>query len=226
MLQIVKINFLSVCLSCLIAECLPNVLEHFENLLWLSSARRAALEDQLRLYMFDREAEELQIWLTSKKILAESKDCGQDLEDVEVRNKVMHSDFTLLLGFLFNLCYGASKRHTCLLVDHVHLSIMCRSCRRSWRLWCQRFQVWAGADLQQYNSWAENSSRMTRPGGGTTLSAGCGRSLRAPSGPENRYDAAVSGSKVAMNANDLTPYSHRVCRLLGQFTSSTTMWMS
>lgn len=36
--------------------------------------------------MFEREAKELQTWLTSKKTVAESKDCGQDLEDVEVRN--------------------------------------------------------------------------------------------------------------------------------------------
>ncbi|XP_076605262.1 spectrin beta chain, non-erythrocytic 5 [Chaetodon auriga] len=73
--------------SRLVTESLPDVLERFEMLLRLSSARRAALEDQLRLYVFDREAEELQTWLTSKKAAAESKDCGQDLEDVEVLQK-------------------------------------------------------------------------------------------------------------------------------------------
>lgn len=72
------------CLSHLVTETLPDVLQHFDALLRLSSARRSALEDQLRLYVFEREAKELQTWLTSKKAVVESKDCGQDLEDVEV----------------------------------------------------------------------------------------------------------------------------------------------
>ncbi|XP_070699072.1 spectrin beta chain, non-erythrocytic 5 [Pempheris klunzingeri] len=73
--------------SHLVGDSLPALLEHFETLLRLSAARRAALEDQLRLYVFEREAKELQTWLTSKKTVAESKDCGQDLEDVEVLQK-------------------------------------------------------------------------------------------------------------------------------------------
>uniref|UniRef100_UPI0037E8FE98 spectrin beta chain, non-erythrocytic 5 n=1 Tax=Semicossyphus pulcher TaxID=241346 RepID=UPI0037E8FE98 len=73
--------------SHLVAESLPNILEHFETLLRLSPTRRAALEDQLRLYVFEREAKELQTWLTSKQTVAESKDIGQDLEDVEVLQK-------------------------------------------------------------------------------------------------------------------------------------------
>lgn len=75
---------LRVCPSHLVSECLPGVPEGLENLLQLSATRRAALEDQLRLFVFEREAKELQTWLTSKKTLAESMDCGQDLEDVEV----------------------------------------------------------------------------------------------------------------------------------------------
>uniref|UniRef100_G3N8Q4 Spectrin, beta, non-erythrocytic 5 n=1 Tax=Gasterosteus aculeatus TaxID=69293 RepID=G3N8Q4_GASAC len=73
--------------SHLVSECLPGVPEGLENLLQLSATRRAALEDQLRLFVFEREAKELQTWLTSKKTLAESMDCGQDLEDVEVHQK-------------------------------------------------------------------------------------------------------------------------------------------
>ncbi|XP_038585015.1 spectrin beta chain, non-erythrocytic 5 isoform X1 [Micropterus salmoides] len=73
--------------SHMVSESLPAVLEHFETLLRLSSARRSALEDQLRLYVFEREAKELQTWLTSKKTLAESMGCGKDLEDVEVLQK-------------------------------------------------------------------------------------------------------------------------------------------
>lgn len=64
---------------------LPTVLKLFQNVLQLSVSCRAALEDQLRLFVFEREAEELQTWLMSKKTLVESEDCGQDLEDVEVK---------------------------------------------------------------------------------------------------------------------------------------------
>ncbi|XP_054470225.1 LOW QUALITY PROTEIN: spectrin beta chain, non-erythrocytic 5 [Anoplopoma fimbria] len=73
--------------SHLVSESLPGVPERYETLLRLSAARRAALEEQLRLFVFEREAKELQTWLTSKKTVAESKDCGQDLEDVEVLQK-------------------------------------------------------------------------------------------------------------------------------------------
>ncbi|KAK1893841.1 Spectrin beta chain non-erythrocytic 5 [Dissostichus eleginoides] len=73
--------------SPLVSEALPGVAERFETLLRLSTSRRSALEDQLRLYVFEREAKELQTWLTSKKTVVESKDCGQDLEDVEVLQK-------------------------------------------------------------------------------------------------------------------------------------------
>ncbi|XP_071354370.1 spectrin beta chain, non-erythrocytic 5 [Trachinotus anak] len=73
--------------SHLVSDSLPAVLQRFETLLRLSATRRAALEDQLRLYVFEREAKELQTWLTSKKTVAESDDCGQDLEDVEVLQK-------------------------------------------------------------------------------------------------------------------------------------------
>ncbi|XP_067469592.1 spectrin beta chain, non-erythrocytic 5 isoform X2 [Thunnus thynnus] len=73
--------------SHLVSQSLPAVFEHFETLLRLSTLRRAALEDQLRLYVFEREAKELQTWLTSKKSVAESEDSGQDLEDVEVLQK-------------------------------------------------------------------------------------------------------------------------------------------
>ncbi|XP_029982912.1 spectrin beta chain, non-erythrocytic 5 [Sphaeramia orbicularis] len=73
--------------SPMVSERLPVVLECYESLLRLSSSRRVALGDQLRLYVFDREAKELQTWLTSKKSVAESEDCGQDLEDVEVLQK-------------------------------------------------------------------------------------------------------------------------------------------
>lgn len=74
------------------AKCLPAILERFETHLRLSSARRTALENQLRLFVFEREAKELQTWLSIKKTAAESKDCGQDLEDVEVSNDNVRED--------------------------------------------------------------------------------------------------------------------------------------
>ncbi|XP_062252883.1 spectrin beta chain, non-erythrocytic 5 [Platichthys flesus] len=73
--------------SQLVTDSLPPVLQRFETILRLSAARRVALEDQLRLYVFEREAKELETWLTSRKNGAESEDCGQDLEDVEVLQK-------------------------------------------------------------------------------------------------------------------------------------------
>lgn len=75
---------LPVCFSHLVAERLPDAVRRFEALLHLSSARRSALDQQLRLYVFEREAKELQTWLTSKMLLVESEDFGQDLEDIEV----------------------------------------------------------------------------------------------------------------------------------------------
>ncbi|KAM7376448.1 hypothetical protein PAMP_006181 [Pampus punctatissimus] len=73
--------------SHLVSQSFLAVLEHFETLLRLSASRRTTVEDQLRLYVFEREAKELQTWLTSKKSVAESEDSGQDLEDVEVLQK-------------------------------------------------------------------------------------------------------------------------------------------
>ncbi|XP_010891275.2 spectrin beta chain, non-erythrocytic 5 isoform X2 [Esox lucius] len=73
--------------SHLVSKSLPDVLEDYESLLCLSASRRAALEDQLNLYVFEREARELQNWLCSRKTLAGSEDYGQDLEGVEVLQK-------------------------------------------------------------------------------------------------------------------------------------------
>ncbi|XP_076022140.1 spectrin beta chain, non-erythrocytic 5 [Genypterus blacodes] len=68
-------------------QLLTDVLVHYKALLRLSASRRVTLEDQLRLYTFEREAKELHSWLTLKKTVIESEDSGQDLEDVEVLQK-------------------------------------------------------------------------------------------------------------------------------------------
>ncbi|KAM6973270.1 spectrin beta chain, non-erythrocytic 5 [Aplochiton taeniatus] len=73
--------------SHLVSKSLPDVLDQYESLLCLSASRRASLQEQLSLYVFEREARELHTWLNSRKTLAESEDFGQDLEDVEVLQK-------------------------------------------------------------------------------------------------------------------------------------------
>ncbi|KAL0969732.1 hypothetical protein UPYG_G00231540 [Umbra pygmaea] len=92
--------------SHLVSKSLPEVLDEYESLRQLSASRRAALEDQLNLYVFEREARELQNWLCSRKTLAESEDYGQDLEDVEVLQKKFE-DFVAEVNTL-----GQSKLNT------------------------------------------------------------------------------------------------------------------
>ncbi|XP_061631327.1 spectrin beta chain, non-erythrocytic 5 isoform X2 [Phyllopteryx taeniolatus] len=70
-----------------VSECLPLVSDLFETIERLSVSRRSALEEQLRVFVFHREAQELQTWLDSRKAAVDSQDCGQDLEDVEVLQK-------------------------------------------------------------------------------------------------------------------------------------------
>ncbi|KAK0147078.1 Spectrin beta chain, non-erythrocytic 5 [Merluccius polli] len=85
--------------SPLVSESLSQVQEHYEVLVRRSALRRGMLEQQLSLHVFEREAKELQTWLTSKKALAESQDCGQDLEAVEVLEKrldLLESEVSLL----------------------------------------------------------------------------------------------------------------------------------
>ncbi|XP_072545910.1 spectrin beta chain, non-erythrocytic 5 [Salminus brasiliensis] len=69
--------------SHLVGDSVSDMGKRFAFLLQLSSERRAALEDLYSLYVFERETRDLQGWILSRKTLAESDDCGQDLEDVE-----------------------------------------------------------------------------------------------------------------------------------------------
>ncbi|KAI1895008.1 hypothetical protein AGOR_G00101700 [Albula goreensis] len=73
--------------STLVSDTLPAVLDQYQALLQLSADRRAALEEQFQLYVFQREAQELQNWISTQRALALSQDYGQDLEDVEVLQK-------------------------------------------------------------------------------------------------------------------------------------------
>ncbi|XP_028831275.1 spectrin beta chain, non-erythrocytic 5 isoform X2 [Denticeps clupeoides] len=70
-----------------IRKSLAHILDQNQAVLRLSAVRRAALRDQLQLFVLEREAGDLQTWLQSQTTLARSRDYGQDLEDVEVLQK-------------------------------------------------------------------------------------------------------------------------------------------
>ncbi|XP_076156260.1 spectrin beta chain, non-erythrocytic 5 [Alosa pseudoharengus] len=73
--------------SPLVSKGLADVVEQFKALRQLSATRRTALQDQLHLYVFEREAQELQAWFHTRIAQAQLQDFGQDLEDVEVLQK-------------------------------------------------------------------------------------------------------------------------------------------
>ncbi|XP_073682671.1 spectrin beta chain, non-erythrocytic 5 [Garra rufa] len=92
--------------SHLVSKSLEDMHGGFETLLQLSAQRRTELENQYNLYVFEREAKDLQNWLLSRKTTAESDDFGQDLEGVEALQKKFE-DFSEEVGTL-----GQSKLNT------------------------------------------------------------------------------------------------------------------
>ncbi|KAJ8287365.1 hypothetical protein COCON_G00000240 [Conger conger] len=82
--------------SVLVRDALDVAVDQYHALLQLSEDRRASLEDRFQLYVFEREARELQTWISARRTLAESQEYGQDLEDVEVLQKKFE-DFRLEL---------------------------------------------------------------------------------------------------------------------------------
>ncbi|KAJ8377542.1 hypothetical protein AAFF_G00256380 [Aldrovandia affinis] len=70
--------------SPLVSDMQRSLLDQYQALLQLSADRRATLQDHFTLYVFQREAQELQDWISTHRTTAESEDYGQDLEDVEV----------------------------------------------------------------------------------------------------------------------------------------------
>uniref|UniRef100_A0A672QKD3 Spectrin, beta, non-erythrocytic 5 n=1 Tax=Sinocyclocheilus grahami TaxID=75366 RepID=A0A672QKD3_SINGR len=85
--------------SHLVNKSLEDMHGGFETLLQLSAQRRTELENQYNLYVFEREAKDLQNWLLSRKTTAESEDFGQDLEGVEALQKKFE-DFAEEVGTL------------------------------------------------------------------------------------------------------------------------------
>ncbi|XP_066550797.1 spectrin beta chain, non-erythrocytic 5 [Amia ocellicauda] len=73
--------------SHLVTENLQPAVQQYQSLLQLSADQRASLEEQCRLYVFEREARDFSNWISMQKNLAESEEYGQDLEDVEVLQK-------------------------------------------------------------------------------------------------------------------------------------------
>ncbi|XP_067099877.1 spectrin beta chain, non-erythrocytic 5 [Osmerus mordax] len=96
-------------MSHLVSKSLPDMMNQYDSVLRLSASRRSALEDQLSLYVFEREAGELQTWLSSRQSVAQSEDYGQDLEDVEVLQKKFE-DFVVEVNTLGHSKLGSVQQ--------------------------------------------------------------------------------------------------------------------
>jgi len=64
---------------------LQGILADYQSLLQKAETQRKHLQEQFRLYQFEREFQLVDAWLSSKHSVAESDDYGQDLDDVEVK---------------------------------------------------------------------------------------------------------------------------------------------
>ncbi|KAJ8333280.1 hypothetical protein SKAU_G00421760 [Synaphobranchus kaupii] len=71
----------------LVSDAVVSASDQYHALLQLSADRRVTLEERFQLYVFEREARELQNWISTRRTLAEAQEYGQDLEDVEVLQK-------------------------------------------------------------------------------------------------------------------------------------------
>ena len=66
---------------------LQGILADYQSLLQKAETQRKRLQEQFQLYQFEREFQLVDAWLSSKQSVAESDDYGQDLDDVEVKEK-------------------------------------------------------------------------------------------------------------------------------------------
>lgn len=66
---------------------LQGILADYKSLLQKAEIQRKCLQEQFQLYQFEREFQLVAAWLSSKQSVAESDDYGQDLDDVEVKEK-------------------------------------------------------------------------------------------------------------------------------------------
>ncbi|XP_044521048.1 spectrin beta chain, non-erythrocytic 5 [Gracilinanus agilis] len=65
--------------------------ETHKGLLQKTKSREQCLQEQQNLYGLEREAQLLDTWLASRRAMAESPDCGQDLEDVKMLEEKFHT---------------------------------------------------------------------------------------------------------------------------------------
>ncbi|XP_053330428.1 spectrin beta chain, non-erythrocytic 5 [Spea bombifrons] len=66
---------------------LQSVVEEYHRLLDQAETRRVLLLEQHQLFQFHKEADLVETWLNLKMTAAESRDFGQDLEDIKVLEK-------------------------------------------------------------------------------------------------------------------------------------------
>lgn len=64
--------------------------------------RKRRLDEQLKLYMLNRDIEDLEQWIAEREVVAGSHELGQDFEHVVVRPKISFA--TQLLSCILNPC--------------------------------------------------------------------------------------------------------------------------
>ncbi|KAL8169451.1 UNVERIFIED_CONTAM: hypothetical protein K2H54_049354 [Gekko kuhli] len=66
---------------------LQAILEEYNCILTNAETQTKILQEQSQLHQFEREVQLVEVWLLSKRSVAESDNYGQDLEDVEILEK-------------------------------------------------------------------------------------------------------------------------------------------
>ncbi|XP_060118338.1 spectrin beta chain, non-erythrocytic 5 [Heteronotia binoei] len=78
---------------------LQAILEDYNCLQTKAETQTKVLQEQFQLHQFEREVQLVEVWLLSKRSMAESDNYGQDLEDVEILEKKIE-DFKKEVGSL------------------------------------------------------------------------------------------------------------------------------
>ena len=82
------VNFLisSLCVSEAIAAKQARVDKLYASLKELAGDRRLKLDEVLKLYLLNRDIEDLEQWIAEREVVAGSHELGQDFEHVTVNN--------------------------------------------------------------------------------------------------------------------------------------------
>lgn len=70
----------------------------------LAVERRSKLDEALKLFMLNREVDDLEQWIAEREVVAGSHELGQDYDHVTVR-------FCLYLLLLARICSSVQSRH-------------------------------------------------------------------------------------------------------------------